>query len=176
MRLQAVVVAVLLLPAVAWAERVRSGPIQVDVAASPFALTFSATDGGEVLRSVVGPTADAPGALSVRTTTGWIHATAITARRRSRGEIDATLATTDPNGGTIALHVQPAGDGIIAVDATWSGPAADVRGIAVAWTAPASERYFGLGERADAVEHRGRRVESYVSDGPWVPADPRIAR
>jgi hypothetical protein len=143
----------------------------VDVAASPFALTFSATAGGDLLSSVAGPAVDGPAALSVRTTTGWVHATSITQLRRSRGAIDATLATTDERGGTIALargarrrrHHRRHGD--------VERPAADVRGIAVAWTAPASERYFGLGERADAVEHRGQRVESYVSDGPWVPAD-----
>ena len=171
MRLRSLVVALLVLSVAARAERVRSGPIQVDVAASPFGLTFSATDGGGLLSSVAGPAAGGPAALSVRTTSGWVHATHATQLRRSRGAIEATLATTDAQGGTIALRVEPAGDGIVGVTATWSGPAADVRGIAVAWTAPASERFFGLGERADAVEHRGQRVESYVSDGPWVPAD-----
>src|SRR5262249_38336824 len=62
----------------------------------------------------------------------------------------------------------PAGEGIIEVEATYGGVAADLLGIGVAWTATADERFFGLGERADAVEHRGARVESYVSDGPWI--------
>src|SRR6478736_4177434 len=108
MWLRALVVALLLVPVIVSAERVRSGPIQVDVAASPFGLTFGATDGGDLLSSVAGPAADGPAALSVRTTTGWVHATSITQLRRSRGAIDATLATTDAQGGTIALRVAPA--------------------------------------------------------------------
>src|SRR4029453_4758401 len=52
--------------------------------------------------------------------------------------------------------------------ATRAGTATDVLGIAAAWAAPADERFYGLGERADAAQHRGARVENYVSDGPWI--------
>ena len=33
------------------------------------------------------------------------------------------------------------------------------------------ERYFGFGERSNAVDQRGNEVEDYVSDGPYAPAD-----
>ena len=163
-------VATLLLPTGAWSETVRSGALRADLEPSPFALSFSWSGGGK-LASVVGMGADAPAALSVRTTGGWVHATAVTRLRRMRGGIEATLATTDPDGGTIELQVRPKEEGVIAVEAAWSGAQVETLGIAAAWTAPADERFFGLGERADAVEHRGRRVESYVSDGPWVAPD-----
>jgi len=167
----AVLIATLAVSTVARSETVSSGALHVDVAGAPFAFVFSDSDGRVVLESTPDASPAVPGALSVRTAAGWLHATSVTQLRRSRGGIDATLATTDPAGTTFVLHVRPAGEGIVAVEATWNGAGADALGIAAAWSAAGGERFFGLGERADAVEHRGARVESYVSDGPWVPAD-----
>ena len=51
------------------------------------------------------------------------------------------------------------------------GSTADIEALGIGFDAAAAERFFGLGERADAVEHRGAVVESYVSDGPYDPSD-----
>src|SRR5262249_12069048 len=82
--------------------------------------------------------------------------------------LHATLQTNDPQGGTFSLRVGPAGEGIIEVEASYEGSAAPVLGIGAGWTTTPDEHFYGLGERADAVQHRGARVESYVSDGPWT--------
>jgi alpha-glucosidase (family GH31 glycosyl hydrolase) len=79
-----------------------------------------------------------------------------------------TVQTSDSQGATFALRISPAGEGIIEVEATLEGSTAEVLGIGAAWTATPDEHFYGLGERADAVQHRGARVESYVSDGPWT--------
>src|SRR5262249_31485997 len=36
--------------------------------------------------------------------------------------------------------------------------------------------FYGLGERADAVEHRGATVENVVSDGPFTPDTDKIVK
>ena len=78
------------------------------------------------------------------------------------------VQTDDPQGATFALDMRPAREGIIEVDASYSGSAGQVFGIGAAGATTPDERFYGLGERADTVQHRGARVESYVSDGPWT--------
>ncbi len=113
-----------------------------------------------------------PSALSVRTAAGWVHATTVSALDRTGGgTLRMTTRTSDPLGTTFAIRISPAGEGIIGVEATPAGSTAEVLGIGAAWATATDERFYGLGERANAAQHRGARVESYVSDGPWIEAD-----
>jgi alpha-glucosidase (family GH31 glycosyl hydrolase) len=57
---------------------------------------------------------------------------------------------------------------VIALTATLRGPR-DVSAVSLAFGAPGTERYFGFGERSDAVARRGATVENYVADGPFTP-------
>jgi alpha-glucosidase (family GH31 glycosyl hydrolase) len=150
------------------AETVRSGSLRADVGTEPFSLTF-AVDGGPVLASVTDGGSPGPSALSVRTVAGWVHATNVSSLdRRGGGGLRMTVQTSDPEGATFAIRVRPAGEGIIDVEATHTGGTAEVLGIGAGWVATPDERFYGLGERANAAQHRGARVESYVSDGPWI--------
>ena len=62
------------------------------------------------------------------------------------------LGTTDP-ALTATVTVSPAGDGVFAVDVDGHGDG--IVGVALDLLAPADERYLVLGERSDAVDHRG---------------------
>jgi len=157
----------LLTPMATRAETVRSGSLRVDVATSPFSLTF-VVDGGPSLTSVSDAGATAPSALSLRTPTGWVHATSASRLTRKGNGLRLTVETSDPQVGAFEVRIAPAGEGVIEVEATRGATAMDVLGIAAAWSAPADERFYGLGERADTAQHRGARVENYVSDGPWI--------
>src|SRR5262245_28535832 len=167
--LRAVLVVLLALTAVpaVRADQVRSGSLRVDVGTAPFSLAFAA-DGAPVLSSATDADPVGPSALSVRTADGWIHTTTVSAVARAGGGLRLTVETSDPQGGTFAVRGSPAGDGIIEVEATHAGSAAEILGIGAAWRTTPDERFYGLGERANAVQHRGARVESYVSDGPWI--------
>src|SRR5262249_4368861 len=125
-------------------------------------------DDGPVLSSALAADASAPSALSVRTQAGWMHATTVSSVTRKGRGLLMMLQTSDSAGGTFALRIRPAGEGIVEVEATPSGPLQEVLGIGAAWATTPDERFYGLGERGDAVQHRGARVESYVSDGPWI--------
>src|SRR5262249_37374013 len=158
---------VFLASTVALADTIRSGSLRVDVGTTPFSLTFTVED-GPVLSSKTDAGAVGPSALSVETSTGWIHATTVAAVSRGGDALRLTVATTDPQGGTFDLRIRPAAEGIIEVVAAYGGSPVEVLGIGAAWNATPDERFYGLGERADVAQHRGARVESYVSDGPWI--------
>src|SRR6185503_4181648 len=162
------------LPGMATAAGVRSGSLRADVAEAPFALTFTDAAGAVVLASAPAAAPGSPAALSVRTSDGWIHATAVVTVRKDRGGLRYVLGTDDPQDRPIELQVHRAGEGIVELEATFGGD--DIVAWGAAFVAAPDERFFGLGERSDATEHRGARVESYVSDGPWITADrPLIA-
>jgi alpha-glucosidase (family GH31 glycosyl hydrolase) len=159
----------LALPCMAMAAGIRSRSLRADVAETPFALIFADAAGAVVLTSAPGAAPGSPGALSVRTSDGWIHATAVATVRKDRGGLRYVLRTDDPQDRTIDLRIHRAGEGIVELEATFGG--GDVVAWGAAFVAAPDERFFGLGERSDAAEHRGARVESYVSDGPWITAD-----
>src|SRR5262249_48353691 len=158
---------VLLAPPAAPADTLRSGSLRVDVANAPFGLTF-ASDEGPVLSSAPGASPAGPSALAVRTSAGWIHATTVSSTNPNGRRLRLVVQTDDPQGATCALDITPAGEGIIEVDASYQGSGTEILGIGAAWATTPDEHFYGLGERADTVQHRGARVESYVSDGPWT--------
>ena len=57
---------------------------------------------------------------------------------------------------TASVQVAPAGEGVYAVTVTGHG--AGITAVSTDFKAPKGERYLGLGERSDAVDHRGREV------------------
>ena len=53
---------------------------------------------------------------------------------------------------------------------------AGARAARMEFASPPGERFYGFGERSDAVERSGRETESYVSDGPVRPEDYRYVK
>jgi alpha-glucosidase (family GH31 glycosyl hydrolase) len=117
------------------------------------------------------------GPIGLRTAAGWAHATRAAAMRRGGAAIVGSLETNDPGGRRLAVRVSRDAEGVIAVETRIEeGPTDDVEALGVGFAAAPNERFFGLGQRANAVEHRGEVVESYVSDGPYHPADRPLIR
>jgi len=86
----------------------------------------------------------------------------------------ARTAVKTASGWQTGSHVRVTVDGArIRVRAAGGATAKAVR---LAFAAPAGERFYGLGERADAVDHRGASVENYVSDGPFSPDTYKIVK
>ncbi|CAN5881908.1 hypothetical protein BH23ACT2_BH23ACT2_26280 [soil metagenome] len=155
------------------AEALREG--------APWALRLTDASGTEVLRSV-------EDGLEVTTASGTFRSTeVVTSRHDDDGGWTAQVATADAGGngasgpelsvslrsddrGVIGLRVDTAegnqsddGD-----ETATDGPASTT--VAVELVADTDERFFGLGQRATGVDHRGQEVENRVLDGPYTDA------
>jgi alpha-glucosidase (family GH31 glycosyl hydrolase) len=161
--------AVLLLAPTAAAAQIEAGPLQARNTEDPWSLAFTDRDGDAVLAEAPGTGSGPTGRLGFRTAAGWFRATrALSSRTAGQTRYDATLATTDPLGRRIELTIERDADGVIALSARVSGPAlSDVTHTGIGFRARQGERYLGFGERSNAVDQRGREVESYVAEGPF---------
>ncbi len=97
---------------------------------------------------------------------GWAHATHVLESHRDGDAWLATLATNDPAGRTLQLRAEPQGDGVIAVSVKPSS-ALGIQAMGIGFVATPDERFFGFGERSNAVNQRGRAVEHFVGEGPY---------
>ena len=149
-------------PGVATADgTVSAGPLSVDVRSDPFTLVFRDARGAVLSEHP-------QTGLSFATAAGQRHeATSTTQETREGDAYTATVATTDPLGRRLAVHIRPDSAGAIAVTAVVTGlPGATKTRIGFA--AEPSERLLGFGERSNAVDQRGNVVENFVSDGPYL--------
>ena len=157
----------------AGAAVVRSGPLRATVAdTGAWRLSFAQPGAATLTERVGGGTT--PGPIGFKTLSGWAHATRVAATHRDGGALVATVATDDPAGRRLTVRVAPAGPGVISVTMTIDGATADVSAVGTGFAAPASERFYGLGERSISVDQRGQDVENYVSDGPFEPDSRKI--
>ncbi|MDX6698778.1 MAG: hypothetical protein QOE65_2175 [Solirubrobacteraceae bacterium] len=147
-------------------EQVRSGALRATVRAQPWRVELDGPGGLRLRES-------AATALGYRTATGWSRATHARELRRDGSGVVAVVATA--GGGDLRVRLRPAGEGAIAIEASPVSPTG-VDAVGMGFDAPADERFFGLGSRSDAVDHRGKEVENYVSDGPFRPEDRQYAR
>jgi alpha-glucosidase (family GH31 glycosyl hydrolase) len=165
--------AVLVAPAVAEAAAdappqrlvVRAGAIEARAQANPWRIVVAGRLGAARLTST---------RMHVRAADGALHRTtrALHLRRRGRA-IVARVATSAP-GVTVGVRIDAMADGVVRVAVALPGPG-DARAVGAEFAAGARERFFGFGERSDAVGRRGGEVESYVADGPFRPEDRAIA-
>jgi alpha-glucosidase (family GH31 glycosyl hydrolase) len=101
----------------------------------------------------------------------WHHATRVLSIRRLGATTRATLASDDPRGRRILLRVR-SGAGAAAVQIAVAGPQLGaVRAVGIGFRAAVGERYLGFGERSNAVDQRGRTIDSYVEEGPFLATD-----
>ncbi len=135
-------------------ETVRSGPIRALIGSDPWRIAIQDSDRAAVLTEsgLAGP--ERPGSLGFETELGWAHAVRARSLRRDGKTVTATLETTDPGGGTIAVRVSPARGGVIAISARTSA-GAPVRATGIGFESEPGEGYFGFGERSNAVDQRG---------------------
>lgn len=113
-------------------------------------------------------------ALTVITPSAAYRVNAVTNIADGNGII-ATLSTADDAGAVgppVRLTARQGDDGAVSVEISAAGATSVQVGIA----ASADERFFGAGERSDAVEHRGREVLNRVADGPWTEKQAAVVR
>jgi alpha-glucosidase (family GH31 glycosyl hydrolase) len=158
----------LLTASAAAAPGVDAAPLRVRVSADPWRITFTDARGEPVLVEAADRSPTPAGPLGFRTAAGWVHATGARSVRRAGRGLVATVDTTDPGGRRLEVRIAPAGAGVVSlVMGITGGPLDDVEALGMGFEAAPGERFFGFGERATAVEHRGRVVEHYVADGPY---------
>jgi alpha-glucosidase (family GH31 glycosyl hydrolase) len=141
------------------------------VQSDPWRLTFVDDRDNVVLAEAPERDAGPVGSIGFRTASGWVHATRVASRRDSRNATHVVLETTDANGRTLDVAIAPDADGVVAVEASIIGAIDDVQALGIAFVADTSERFFGFGERSNAVDQRGNVVENYVADGPYQPEE-----
>src|SRR6478735_9659449 len=124
--------------------------------------SVSFVDAGRVMLATV-----AHDSLALVTTAGRVPLDHVVAAEGGTVE----LGTADP-ALTATVRVARAGDGVFAL--TVAGHGAGVTGVSADLRAGRAERYLGLGERSDAVDHRGRSVLNRVLDGPYTSSQARI--
>jgi alpha-glucosidase (family GH31 glycosyl hydrolase) len=140
-------------PAASGSAPLRSGPLAATVSGGAITLAQS---GGPTLRAPLR-------SLRLRRGHAWERATRVVARRSGRRTLTLTLATD--RGRRAELRLTAERSGAIDLDARLMGAAATKVGLA--FRAPRGERYFGFGERSNAVAQRSTTIENYVSDGPF---------
>lgn len=150
---------------------IDSGALSARIEADPFRLVFEGAN-GTALAGAPSPDPAAIGTIGFHDGAAWRQATRVLSvhGRIGRGPVDLVLATDDPAGRRLRLRLAAAADGMIEAKMrleTAPGAGGEVVALGAAWQARDGERFFGLGERADALEHGGSDVESYVSDGPY---------
>jgi len=173
MRVAASVLAIIMLLARVGAANdvtpeIRAGELGVRAIADPWQLIFEDESGSAILTEFPGTAVSAAGTLGFRTPAGWFHATRLASSRGAQRRWMGVLDTNDPLARQLQVVIAPDADGVIAVRMeVLGGPHADIEAIGVGFEAEAGERFFGLGERASALDHGGKVVENYVADGPY---------
>jgi alpha-glucosidase (family GH31 glycosyl hydrolase) len=150
--------------------------LEAELAGDVWHLVFRAGDGATVLeeslarRGGIGP-------LGFRTAEGWFYAGRILSRSDHREGFEVVVESSHPSGQRLLVRFADEAPGVVAVTASLTEPRLDgVEAFGIAWQSEASERFFGFGERANAVEQSGQVLESYVSDGPYIPSDRQVVR
>jgi alpha-D-xyloside xylohydrolase len=144
-------------PAGAAGAQVDAGPLIARAGDSPWRVAF--VQRGVVLRQR---------ALRFRAGGRWFHATRARRVSTAGGRYRASLATNDPLGRRIDVTIARDAAGVLRLAARPVGrDTAAVTHVGIAFAARPGERYLGFGERSNAVNQRGREVESYVAEGPF---------
>jgi alpha-glucosidase (family GH31 glycosyl hydrolase) len=165
LRLAACALALSAAPPASADEVVDAGALRARIAADPFALRFIGPDGRAAPRG---------GELRLLTPSGGWRSLRATRLRRDARAVTATVETSDPGGGRLALRVAPARDGVVSVTASAIG--SNVRGLEASFAAERGELFTGFGERSGAVDFRGLDVLNYVADGPYPARDRAIPK
>jgi alpha-glucosidase (family GH31 glycosyl hydrolase) len=134
---------------------VRSGPLTAHVDGAGALRLLQR--GGATLRQE-------RGFLRFHTNGHSMPASRLVGRRRIHDGLALTLAVG--RGHRAELRLERRASGVLALRVRLLGdPRVDA--VSMAFRAPPGERYFGFGERSNAVAQRATRVENYVSDGPF---------
>ena len=153
---------------------VESGALSARIETDPWSLAFLDARGREIVAESAGMR------LGFRTSNGWAGAVRASSTAREGDAVVAQVETAvaTPAGPMsadgLSVRVAPAGPGVVAITAEPIGES-EKTALGMGFLATPTERFYGLGERPQRVDHRGAsRVETYVADGPYYP-DPERA-
>ena len=149
--------AVLALAPAAHGATVTAGSLVADVQSDPWVVSLSQAGGAQLVER---------GGLGYRDGSGWHRATRASTVVRDGDALTAVVETA--GGGPIKVRIGPGGDGVLRTEIT---APAGAQATGQQFVAEPGERFFGTGERSDAVARNGRETENYVSDGPFRPED-----
>jgi hypothetical protein len=160
--------------ALAATDEVRTPALTAHVERDPWRLRFVDGEGQPVLSEAPSSGAGPSGPLGFRTADGWVHATRAVEVRRRRNGLVAVVETDDLEDRRLEVELAVDAPGVIALSARiitndLADDVGDVEALGIGFGADASERFFGFGERANAVDQRGNTVEGWVADGPYQP-------
>lgn len=102
--------------------------------------------------------------LAYRAAQQWHYATGVRAVSID-GNKAAVMVETDDGRGAM-LNLEFAGDGALRLRFSPAAAAAAIDAVSTAWQSPATERYFGGGQRFSAFELRGTALPLWISHGP----------
>ena len=145
---------------------VDAGVLRAEVQENPWRLSLLDESSRPVLVESAAGAAEA-GPLGFGIGTGTAHATRVISSEREGETLTAIVETDDPAGRRMRVVVEPDGPGVIRLEARIDGDAGDLSGFSIGFEAAPNERFFGFGERSNAVDQRGNTVENYVADGPY---------
>ena len=148
---------------------VGTGDLRAQVETDPWSLAFIDAAGDEV----AGESPAMP--IGYRTATGWAGASRATSVIRDGPALVAEVETTVTTplgamaGQPLRIRIAPGAPGTIAIEATPLA-ANGATSLGIGFDATSTERFYGLGERPERVDHGGAGpVETYVADGPYYP-------
>jgi alpha-glucosidase (family GH31 glycosyl hydrolase) len=149
---------------------VHAGPLTAVTSEWPWGLELRAP--GLRLREHPNPGGGRTGRLGFVTGGRWARATRVIRARRRPGGWEALLATSDPGGARMRVSLTRRAEGQVNLDAVVSNrPQRAVQAFGIAFRARRGERFVGFGERSNAVNQRGRTIENFVSEGPFLDRD-----
>lgn len=96
---------------------------------------------------------------------GWTHASRLLREWRDGAQWYGEVATENPNV-RLEIGARPEGAGVISVRVRPLTPL-PVQAVSIGFEAGPEERFYGFGERSNAVAQRGRAMEHYVGEGPY---------
>jgi alpha-glucosidase (family GH31 glycosyl hydrolase) len=156
--------ALLATPAAAAELALSAGSLGVRVQTDPWRLRFVDAAGRAILTEAGAPA----GPLGFRTDAGRVRATRALGTMSARDRLTAVVETDDAQGRSLEVDIGVDAEGVVALTMrVIGGSLADVVALGAGFEALPEERFFGFGERANALDQRGHVVESYVADGPY---------
>ncbi|HEX2016896.1 MAG TPA: TIM-barrel domain-containing protein, partial [Solirubrobacteraceae bacterium] len=151
---------------------VSSGALVASISPNPWQLVFRDARGTPVVTESTGLGLGRTGTLGFESGGGaWYHATRVLTQAREGSAWTATVATTDPGGRSLAVRLEPDGEGVLRLTASVNGPVTDVTSTGIGFQSPGGERFLGFGERSNAVDQGGGTVESFVGERPHQPEE-----
>lgn len=157
----------------------RAGDLHVSISPEPWTISFALAGAPPFLEGLparcLGFTTEPPPALPAPAgewldedppLTGWQHALRAEAvEPLADGGLRTHVITGEPRR-TLAVAVEPAGDGVVALTVA-APPEEAAVAVGARFAARPGERFWGFGERSVAVDLRGRTVEHRVGEGPY---------